>query len=124
MATLPQLERWIPASLKLHTVYDRTLLIRAAIADVQFSLATAIVLVVLVIALFLRRFWATLIPSITIPVSIAATLIVIYFLGFSLDNISLMALTIAIGFIIDDAILIIENTTRLIKAGESPSTRP
>ena len=77
-------------------------------------------LVILVMALFLRRFWATVIPTITIPVSIAATLVVMYFLDFSLDNISLMALTIAIGFVIDDAVIIIENIARLIQEGERP----
>lgn len=119
LAALPQLERWIPPSIKIHVIYDRTLLIRAAISDVQFTMAVALVLVVLVIALFLRRFWATVIPSITIPISIATTLVVIYFLDFSLDNLSLMALTIAIGFVIDDAVIIIENITRLIHEGEN-----
>ncbi len=117
--TIPQLKNWIPASIDLHVIYDRTLLIRAAIFDVQLTIATAIALVVLILALFLRRFWTTFIPSVTIPVSIAATLVAMYFLGFSLDNISLMALTIAVGFVIDDAVIIIENITRLIQAGET-----
>ena len=77
-------------------------------------MGVALVLVILVMALFLRRLWATVIPTITIPVSIAVTLVVMYFLDFSLDNISLMALTIAIGFVIDDAVIIIENIARLI----------
>jgi hydrophobe/amphiphile efflux-1 (HAE1) family protein len=119
-AALPQLQRWIPAAIKLEVIYDRTLLIRAAVADVQFTMAIALVLVVLVMALFLRRFWATIIPVVTIPIAIAATLVVMYFLDFSLDNISLMALTIAIGFVIDDAVIIIENIARLIQEGERP----
>ena len=120
LRTLPQLRHWIPASVDIHVVYNRTLLIRAAIADVQFTIAIAIVLVVLVLALFLRRFWTTFIPSVTIPVAIAATLVAMYFLNFSLDNISLMALTVAIGFVIDDAVIIIENITRLMDEGETP----
>ena len=120
LKTIPQLKHWIPASVDVHVIYDRTLLIRAAISDVQFTIATAIVLVVMVLALFLRRFWTTFIPSVTIPVAIASTLVVMYFLGFSLDNISLMALTIAVGFVIDDAVIIIENITRLMQAGETP----
>jgi hydrophobe/amphiphile efflux-1 (HAE1) family protein len=120
LRTIPEVRQWIPASIDIHVIYDRTLLIRAAIVDVQLTIATAIVLVVLVLALFLRRFWTTVIPSVTIPVSIAATLVAMYFFGFSLDNISLMALTIAVGFVIDDAVIIIENITRLMQAGESP----
>ncbi len=120
LKTIPELKRWMPAAVDVHVIYDRTSLIRAAISDVQFTIATAIVLVVMVLALFLRRFWMTFIPSVTIPVAIASTLAVMYFLGFSLDNISLMALTIAVGFVIDDAVIIIENITRLMRAGESP----
>src|SRR5262249_2362165 len=112
---IPQLKHWIPPSVNVHVIYDRTLLIRAAIADVQFTVATAIVLVV-----FLRRFWTTFIPSITIPVALASTLVAMYFLGFSLNNISLMALTIAVGFVVDDAVIIIENITRLSQAGGMP----
>jgi hydrophobe/amphiphile efflux-1 (HAE1) family protein len=117
---LPQLERWIPAGIDVHVLYDRTLLIRAAIVDVQFTIALAVLLVVLVLFLFLRRFWVTIIPSISIPVSLAATMGVMYFLGFSLDNISLLAVTIAVGFVIDDSVIIIENITRLVRAGETP----
>lgn len=120
LKTIPQLRHWIPASVDIHVVYNRTLLIRAAIADVQLTIAVAIVLVVMVLALFLRRFWTTFIPSVTIPVALAATLVTMYFLNFSVDNISLMALTVAIGFVIDDAVIIIENITRLIDAGETP----
>lgn len=118
--TLPQLERWIPAGIKVHVLYDRTLLIRSAVVDVQFTIGVAILLVVLVMLLFLHRFWVTVIPSLTIPVSLAATMGVIYLLGFSLDNISLLAVTIAVGFVIDDSVIIIENIMRLIRAGEAP----
>jgi hydrophobe/amphiphile efflux-1 (HAE1) family protein len=117
---IPEFERWLPPAIKLHVLYDRTSLIRASIVDVQFTIAMAIVLVVLVLALFLRRFWATVIPAITIPASLAVTLGVMYLLGFSLDNISLMAITIAIGFVIDDAIIMIENIMRLIRSGQTP----
>ena len=100
---LPQLERWMPAGIKVHVLYDRTLLIRAAVSDVQFTMTIAILLVVLVVFLFLRRFWTTVIPTVTIPVSLAVTMAMMYALGFSLDNISLMAVTIAMGFVIDEA---------------------
>jgi hydrophobe/amphiphile efflux-1 (HAE1) family protein len=119
MALLPQIDHWIPAAIMVHVLYDRTMLIRAAIADVQLTVGIAMLLVVLVMALFLRRFWATLIPSVTIPVSIAATLVVMFFSGFSLDNLSLMAVTIAVGFVIDDAVIIIENVIRLMQLGET-----
>ena len=118
--TIPSLEHWLPPSIHIRVLYDRTQLIRAAISDVKFTIAIAVALVVMVIALFLRRFWATVIPAVTIPVSLAATLGVMYLLDFSLDNISLMAVTIAIGFVIDDAIIIIENIIRRMHAGESP----
>ena len=117
---LPQFERWMPAGIKMHVLYNRTLLIRAAIADVRFTIAVSIVLVVLVLLMFLRRFWITVIPALTIPVSIAGTLAVIYALGFSLDNISLLAVTIAVGFVIDDSVIIVENINRRVEAGEAP----
>ena len=117
---LPQFEHWMPAGIKMHVLYDRTLLIRAAIADVQFTIGVSIVLVVLVLLMFLRRFWITVIPALTIPVSIAGTLAVIYALGFSLDNISLLAVTIAVGFVIDDSVIIVENIARRVEAGEAP----
>jgi hydrophobe/amphiphile efflux-1 (HAE1) family protein len=120
MDMLPQLERWMPAGITAHVLYQRTSLIRAEVFDVQITLLVAIVLVVLILLLFLRRLWLTLIPSITIPMSLAATLGVIYLLGFSLDNISLLALTIAVGFVIDDSVIVIENIARLIKAGAHP----
>jgi hydrophobe/amphiphile efflux-1 (HAE1) family protein len=118
-ALLPEIEHWLPPAVKLRIVYDRTTLIRAAVADVQLTLMIASILVVMVIALFLKRFWATVIPSITIPVSLAATLFVMSLCGYSLDNLSLMALTIAAGFVVDDAIIMIENIIRRMDGGET-----
>ena len=120
MAALPLLQRWMPPSVKIHVTADRTRMIRAAIADVQFTMLITIGLVVLVIALFLRRFWATMIPSVTIPVSLMATFAVMYACHYSLDNLSLMALIVAVGFVVDDAIVMIENITRLIEEGHPP----
>ncbi|HLZ65203.1 MAG TPA: efflux RND transporter permease subunit [Aliidongia sp.] len=120
MATLPLLKRWMPPSVEMHVTADRTRMIRAAIADVQFTMLITIALVVLVIALFLRRFWATMIPSVTIPVSLLATFAVMYACRYSLDNLSLMALIVAVGFVVDDAIVMIENITRLIEEGHPP----
>jgi hydrophobe/amphiphile efflux-1 (HAE1) family protein len=116
-ATLPMLEHFMPPSIKVHVVFDRTTLIRASIADVQRTIGIAIVLVVLVIALFVRRFWATVIPAVTIPVVLAGTLAVMAALGYSLDNLSLMALTIAVGFVVDDAVIVIENVIRRMEHG-------
>ncbi len=121
-AAVPDIEHWLPPGIKLSMVYDRTSLIRSAIADVQLTLALAAGLVVVVIAVFLRRFWATVIPSITIPVSLAATLAIMALCGFSLDNLSLMALTIATGFVVDDAIIVIENVHRRMASGETAIT--
>jgi hydrophobe/amphiphile efflux-1 (HAE1) family protein len=118
-ALLPELEHWLPPAVKLRVVYDRTSLIRAAVADVELTLMIASILVVVVIALFLKRFWATVIPSVTIPVSLAATLFVMSLCGYSLDNLSLMALTIATGFVVDDAIIMIENIIRRMGDGET-----
>ena len=118
-AILPEIEHWLPPAVKIRIVYDRTSLIRAAVADVKLTLLVASVLVVVVIALFLKRFWATVIPSVTIPVSLAATLFVMNLCGYSLDNLSLMALTIATGFVVDDAIIMIENIMRRMGEGET-----
>src|SRR5216683_3014141 len=118
-AAVAELEKWLPPAIKIQILSDRTGTIRAAIADVKFTLAITIALVVMVMLVFLRRFWATLIPSITIPVAIAGTYAVMYALHYSLDNLSLMALTIAVGFIVDDAIVMIENIVRHMEAGES-----
>jgi hydrophobe/amphiphile efflux-1 (HAE1) family protein len=117
---LPDLQRLLPPSIKLQVLGDRTRTIRASVFDVQVTMAISIGLVVLVMLLFLRRLWATLIPSVTIPVSLLATCAVMYLAGYTLDNVSLMALTIAVGFIIDDAVVMIENIMRHIEAGEQP----
>jgi multidrug efflux pump len=117
---LPKLRASLPPGLKISIVTDRTITIRAAIADVQFTLVLTVALVVLVIFLFLRKFWATLIPSVTLPVSLIATFGAMSLCGFSLDNLSLMALTIASGFVVDDAIVMIENIVRHIEYGEAP----
>jgi len=117
---LPQLQRSLPPSIKVDVVSDRTQTIRASVADVQFTLMLTIALVVGVIFLFLRKLWATVIPAISVPLSLVGTLAVIYALGFSLDNLSLMALTIAVGFVVDDAIVMIENIVRHIEEGATP----
>src|SRR5476649_913901 len=117
---LPQLQSALPAALDVRIVTDRTTTIRASVRDVQFELALSVVLVVLVIYLFLANVWATLIPSLSVPVSLIGTLAVMYLCGFSLDNLSLMALTIATGFVVDDAIVMIENIARYIEEGEAP----
>jgi multidrug efflux pump len=119
-AILPQLQAALPAALDVQIVTDRTTTIRASVRDVQFELALSVVLVVLVIYLFLANVWATLIPSLSVPVSLVGTLAVMYLCGFSLDNLSLMALTIATGFVVDDAIVMIENIARYVEAGEPP----
>jgi multidrug efflux pump len=119
-ALLPQIIAGLPASVKVTTVTDRTNTIRASVADVEFELGLAVVLVVLVIYLFLRNVPATVIPSLSVPLSIVGTFAAMYLLGFSLNNLSLMALTIASGFVVDDAIVMIENISRYLEAGESP----
>jgi multidrug efflux pump len=117
---LPRLRAALPSDIRLSILSDRTETIRASIADVGFTLVLTVGLVVLVIFLFLRRFWATVIPSVAIPLSIIGTFGVMYLAGFSLDNLSLMALTIATGFLVDDAVVMIENIVRHIEAGEAP----
>src|SRR5215813_10329485 len=117
---LPELQRPLPPSIKLQVLGDRTQTIRASVIDVQVTMAISIGLVVLVMFLFLRHVRATFIPSITIPVSLLATCAIMYLAGYTLDNVSLMALTIAVGFIIDDAVVMIENIMRHIEAGERP----
>ena len=118
-AELARIERWLPPAVKLHIVYDRTLLIRASIADVQATIALAIVLVVAVVALFLKRVALTAIPALTIPVALAATVAAMKALGYTLDNLSLMALTVGVGFIVDDAVIVIENILRRREEGEA-----
>ena len=118
---LPPLEASIPPSRARSTVLcDRTQTIRASVADVQFTLMLTIALVVMVIFLFLRNVWATLIPSVTVPLALVGTFAVMYSAGFSLDNLSLMALTIAVGFVVDDAIVMLENIFRHIEEGMPP----
>jgi HAE1 family hydrophobic/amphiphilic exporter-1 len=117
---LPQLEASLPPSLKIHIVSDRTQTIRASVADVQRTLLLTIGLVVGVILLFLRKLWGTVIPAISVPMSLIGTFAVMYVLGYSLDNLSLMALTIAVGFVVDDAIVMIENIVRHIEEGKTP----
>jgi hydrophobe/amphiphile efflux-1 (HAE1) family protein len=119
-ASLQTLQADIPPNIHLNVVSDRTLTIRASVSDVEFTLMLAISLVVMVIFLFLRNLWATLIPSITIPVALVATLAMMYLCGFSLDNLSLMGLTIAVGFVVDDAIVMLENIFRHIEDGMKP----
>jgi hydrophobe/amphiphile efflux-1 (HAE1) family protein len=117
---LPQLEASLPPSIKVQIVSDRTQTIRASVADIQFTLMLTIALVVAVIFLFLRKLWATVIPAIAVPLSLVGTFAVMYALGFSLDNLSLMALTIAVGFVVDDAVVMIENIVRHIENGSTP----
>jgi len=119
-ALLPQLQAALPAGIDVEALTDRTTTIRASVADVEFELGLAVVLVVLVIFVFLRSPSATLIPSLSVPLSLVGTLAVMYLAGFSLNNLSLMALTIATGFVVDDAIVMIENISRYIEAGEAP----
>ena len=117
---LPQLQSSLPAAVKVSIVTDRTTTIRASVTDVQFELMLAVALVVMVIFLFLRTLSATSIPSVAVPVSLVGTFGIMYLLGFSLNNLTLMALTIATGFVVDDAIVMIENIARYIEQGESP----
>jgi multidrug efflux pump len=117
---LPQLQAALPAGIEVEALTDRTTTIRASVADVEFELGLAVVLVVLVIFVFLRSPSATVIPSLSVPLSLVGTLAVMYLAGFSLNNLSLMALTIATGFVVDDAIVMIENISRYIEAGDAP----
>jgi hydrophobic/amphiphilic exporter-1 (mainly G- bacteria), HAE1 family len=117
---LPEFERQLPASVKLHVVYDRSQSIRQSVADVRFTLILALILVVLVIFLFLRNLSATLIPALALPLSIVGTFGVMQLLGYSLDNLSLMALTLSVGFVVDDAIVMLENIVRYMEHGEPP----
>ncbi|MGI8988396.1 MAG: multidrug efflux RND transporter permease subunit [Bryobacteraceae bacterium] len=117
---LPQLKASLPESIKVRVLTDRTSTIRASVRDVQFSLMLTIALVIMVIFLFLRTVAATVIPSIAVPLSIVGTFGVMYLLGYSLNNLSLMALTISTGFVVDDAIVMIENISRYIEEGDTP----
>jgi len=119
-AILPQLQSLLPSSVKVVVLTDRTVTIRASVKDVEFELLLTIALVVMVIFLFLRNLSATIIPSVAVPLSLFGTFGVMYLLGYSLDNLSLMALTISTGFVVDDAIVMIENITRFVEQGDSP----
>jgi hydrophobe/amphiphile efflux-1 (HAE1) family protein len=119
-ALLPQLESSIPPAIKVSIASDRTATIRASVSDVRFTLILTIALVVMVIFIFLRNFWATVIPAVTVPLSLIGTFAVLYEGGYSLDNLSLMALTIAVGFVVDDAVVVIENIVRHLEKGDSP----
>jgi multidrug efflux pump len=119
-ARLPGLVAALPAAAHVHVVGDRTQTIDASVHDVQFTLVVTVALVVMVIFVFLRNLWATVIPSLTIPLSIIGTFGAMYLLGYSLDNLSLMGLTIAVGFVVDDAIVVIENVMRHIEEGVAP----
>ena len=119
-ALMPELKASLPAGVDVEVLTDRTTTIRASIRDVEFEMALAVGLVVLVIFLFLRNIPATIIPSLSVPLSLVGTFAVMYLANFSLNNLSLMALTIATGFVVDDAIVMIENITRYIEAGERP----
>ena len=117
---LPQLEANLPASVQVTTLTDLTTSIQASVSDVEFELMLTIGLVVMVIFLFLRSLYATIIPSVAVPLSLVGTMAAMYALGYSLDNLSLMALTISTGFVVDDAIVMIENISRYIEEGEAP----
>jgi len=117
---LPQLQASLPAAIDVALLTDRTLTIRASVRDVQFELLLAVALVVMVIFLFLRNLAATIVPSVVVPLSLIGTFAVMYLAGFSINNLTLMALTLAAGFVVDDAIVMIENISRAIEAGETP----
>ncbi len=119
-ATLPRLQAWMPPDVKLTIIVDRTQTIRASVAEVQHALLVACVLVLLVVLVFLRRTVPTLAAAVTVPLSLAGSLAAMYLFGFSVNNFSLMALTIAVGFVVDDAIVMIENVARHMEMGKSP----
>jgi HAE1 family hydrophobic/amphiphilic exporter-1 len=117
---LPRLVAAIPPAIKITIISDRTQTIRAAVEDVQFTLLLTIFLVVMVIFVFLRSFWATVIPTVTVPLALLGACALMWVFGYTLDNLSLMALTIAVGFVVDDAIVMLENISRYIEEGERP----
>jgi multidrug efflux pump len=120
MAEMPRLQAAIPPTIKINVAVDRTTTIRSSVRDVELSLLISVLLVVLVVFLFLREVWATLIPSVAVPLSLVGTFGVMYLLGYTIDNLSLMALTISTGFVVDDAIVVIENITRYLEMGMTP----
>ena len=123
-ALLPQLQASIPPAIKLDVLSDRTQTIRASVDDVQFTLLLTVALVVMVIFIFLRNFWATIIPAVTVPLSLVGTLAALYVLGYSLDNLSLMALSIAVGFVVDDAVVVSRTSCATLKKVSRRWTRP
>jgi hydrophobe/amphiphile efflux-1 (HAE1) family protein len=119
-ALIPQMTKWMPPAIKLHVAVDRTGTIRSSVDHIEVTLLISIALVVMVVFVFLRRFWATVIPSFSVPLSLAGTFGVMYLVGYTLDNLSLMAMAVAVGFVVDDAIVVIENIVRFIEAGDTP----
>jgi hydrophobic/amphiphilic exporter-1 (mainly G- bacteria), HAE1 family len=119
-ALLPRLVATVPPAVKIKIISDSTLTIRAAVEDVQITLLITIFLVIMVIFIFLRSFWATVIPAVTVPLALLGACALMWVLGYTLDNLSLMALTIAVGFVVDDAIVMLENITRYVEQGEKP----
>jgi len=119
-ALIPLMTKWMPPAIKLHVAVDRTGTIRSSVNHIEFTLLISVALVVMVVFVFLRRFWATVIPSVSVPLSLAGTFGVMYVVGYTLDNLSLMAMAVAVGFVVDDAIVVIENIVRHIEAGETP----
>ncbi|MBU6401274.1 MAG: efflux RND transporter permease subunit [Verrucomicrobia bacterium] len=117
-SVMPEVQKWLPPAVRFVQITDRTTTIRASVDEVQFSLLLSVALVVMVIFLFLRRFWPTFIASVTVPLALAGTCAVMYLLDFSVDNLSLMAITISVGFVVDDAIVVIENVYRFIEHGD------
>ena len=120
MAEMPHLQAAIPPTIKIDVAVDRTITIRSSVHDVEISLMISVMLVVLVVFMFLREVWATIIPSVAVPLSLVGTFGVMYLVGYTIDNLSLMALTIATGFVVDDAIVVIENITRYLEMGMQP----
>jgi multidrug efflux pump len=120
MAEMPRLKAAIPPTINIDVAVDRTTTIRSSVRDVEISLGISVCLVVLVVFLFLREVWATVIPSVAVPLSLVGTFGVMWLLGYTIDNLSLMALTIATGFVVDDAIVVIENITRYLEMGDTP----
>jgi HAE1 family hydrophobic/amphiphilic exporter-1 len=119
---LPMFQSYLPPSVEMHILYDRSVTIRQSVHEVQFTLMLSLALVVMVIFLFLRNLSATVIPSLALPLSVVGTFAVMYLLGFSVDNLSLLALTLSIGFVVDDAIVMLENIVRYLEMGEPPLT--
>ncbi len=120
LAEMPQLQAALPPTIHINVASDRTLTIRSSVRDVEISLCISVFLVVFVVFLFLREVWATIIPSVAVPLSLVGTFGIMYLSGFSIDNLSLMALTISTGFVVDDAIVVIENITRYLEMGMKP----